>query len=141
MHSQWKFLEIGTYCYLSDKASKNLLQEIKRYCQPSTDLRSLLCRCQQPSGHKEEKRTRNRYTSLCYQQRGRWAKAGGQPSVAFAIGSALQLTATKRGVVFMVFSFWPSVKQKKVAKEGSKAATSATTTPCRRHHGHRRRRL
>ena len=38
MHSQSKFLEIGTYCYLS-KASKNLLQEIKRYCQPKTDLR------------------------------------------------------------------------------------------------------
>ena len=69
------------------------------------------------------------------------ARPGGQLSVAFAIGSALQLTATKRGVVFMVFSFWPSVKQKKVAKEGSKAATSATTTPCRRHRrGHSRRR-
>ena len=90
----------------------------------------------------QEIATLHRATAAEYNSKAGWAKAGGQPSVAFAIGSALQLTATKRGVVFMVFSFWPSVKQKKVAKEGSKAATSATTTPCRRRHrrGHSRRR-
>ena len=97
---------------------------------------------------KSRKRTRNRYTSPCrcgiQQQgrvgKGRWAAFGRFCHRKCFAANGNQERRGLHGLQLLAFC-----KTKKVAKEGSKAATSATTTPCRRRHRHghsrRRRRL